>query len=257
MTQRRANVSIEVVAKFNFDGMFTGIVEKIGTVIDRNDQDDSPGSGGGVSATIGDCSEILGDVNLGDSISTNGVCLTVTELDPDLKYFKVGISPETLRRSNLGELKVGSKVNLERAVTSDIRLGGHIVQGHVDTIALITEKRPDGNAIWFSFQLRDPKYISYIVEKGFITVDGTSLTVTDVNYKSALFSIMMVSYTQEKVILPSKELGETVNIEVEFTGKLVEQQIELSLTSQLNDENSPLTKLISSLIDKKIASISK
>lgn len=233
--------------------MFTGLVETIGTVLEYTSVDTSSSGGNGVSITIGDCSSILVDVHLGDSISTNGVCLTVTEFDEAKTYFKVGVAPETLRRTNLGDLKADSKVNLERAVTSDVRLGGHVVQGHVDTIAAIISSVPDGNAITFTFQLRDKQYMSYIVEKGFISVDGTSLTVTAVDYGTSEFSIMMVSYTQAKVIMPLKEVGDFVNIEVDLTGKLIEKQIEISLGSQMNDENTALAKLIERIVDKKLS----
>lgn len=234
--------------------MFTGLVETIGTVLEYVEVDTSSSGGNGVSITIGDCSEILVDVHLGDSISTNGVCLTVTEFDEKKTQFKVGVAPETLRRTDLGDLKQGSKVNLERAVTSEVRLGGHVVQGHVDTIATITKRVPDGNAITFTFKLRDEEYINYIVEKGFIAVDGTSLTVTDVNYDTFEFSIMMISYTQSKVVLPLKPVGGTVNIEVDLTGKLLEKQIEINLNSQIKNELSALNKLITSIIEKKLAS---
>lgn len=232
--------------------MFTGLVETIGTVLEYTQLDLSHSGGNGVSAVIGNCLEILNDVHLGDSICTNGVCLTVTEFDQDKTQFKVGIAPETLRRSNLGDLHPGSKVNLERAVTSEVRLGGHVVQGHVDTIATITKKKADGNSIAFTFQLRERENINYIVEKGFVAVDGTSLTVTGVNYATGEFSIMLVSYSQGKVILPSKALGDSVNIEVDYTGKLVEKQIELTLEGQLRQDNSPLVAFISRLVEQKV-----
>lgn len=235
--------------------MFTGLVEIIGTVSDYSKLDSSESGGNGVSMTITDCKEILTDVHLGDSISTNGVCLTVTEFNDEKTEFKVGLAPETLRRSNLGSLQAGSKVNLERAVTSDVRLGGHVVQGHVDTVASIVSKTPDGNAITFTFELRDKQYISYIVEKGFISIDGTSLTVTDVDYKKCEFSIMMVAYTQNKVIMPLKQIGDFVNIEVDLTGKLIEAQIDANLNSQISNEESGLSKLLSQIIDKKIEDI--
>lgn len=232
--------------------MFTGLIETIGTILEYNELDNSDSGGNGVSAIIGDCLEILVDVHLGDSISTNGVCLTVTEFDSAKTQFKVGIAPETLRRSNLGQLRKSSKVNLERAVTSEVRLGGHVVQGHVDTTATITNKTPDGNSIAFTFQLRDKENINYIVEKGFIAIDGTSLTVTGVDYATGEFSIMLVSYSQGKVILPAKNKGDSVNIEVDFTGKLVEKQIEITLEGQFKNENSPLVQFITRLVEQKI-----
>lgn len=232
--------------------MFTGLVETIGTVLDYSQHDNTETGGNGVSITIGNCSEILEDVKLGDSISTNGVCLTVTEFNPGRTLFKVGVAPETLRKTNLGDLKHGAPVNLERAVTSEVRLGGHIVQGHVDTIATIVGKKPDGNAITYTFELRDKEFISYIVHKGFIAIDGTSLTVTNVKLSKGQFSIMLISYSQEKVILSKKEVNDTVNIEVDLTGKLIEKQIEVNLTAQIENDESPLNKLITSLVEKKV-----
>lgn len=227
--------------------MFTGIVETVGVIVEYNEQDSSAAGGNGVSLVIGNASVVLEDVHLGDSICTNGVCLTVTEFTADT--FKVGISPETLRLSNLGELRVGSKVNLERAVTSDVRLGGHVVQGHVDGIAKIVSKIPDGNAINFTFATTS-KILQYIVYKGFIAVDGVSLTVTSVT--DTTFAIAMVAYTQEKVILPGKSIGDTVNIEVDFTGKLIEKQVENLLKNQIGEQDSPLAKLVEQLIEKKL-----
>lgn len=232
--------------------MFTGIVETLGTILSYETLDSSESGGNGVSMVIGDAAAVLSDVQLGDSICTNGVCLTVTEFDDARTQFKVGVSPETLRRSNLGELKKGDKVDLERAVSSNTRMGGHVVQGHVDTIATITNKLPENNAINFTFQLRDRQYINYIVEKGFICVDGASLTVTGVNYTTAEFSIQMVAYTQEKVVISSKREGDTVNIEVDVAGKLIEKQVELVLTGMATNENSAVAKALDALIEKKI-----
>lgn len=231
--------------------MFTGLVETMGTVLEYSVLDQTETGGNGVSAVIS-AGEILADVNLGDSICTDGVCLTVTEFDDARAWFKVGIAPETLRRSNLGNLRPGAKVNLERAVTSDVRMGGHVVQGHVDTVATITRKEADGNSIAFTFQLRDRNNINYIVEKGFVAVDGTSLTVTGVNYATAEFSIMMVDYTQGKVVMPTKQVGGCVNIEVDYTGKLVEQQIEIALAGQLERADSALARFIAAAVEKKV-----
>ncbi|CAN3374497.1 hypothetical protein DIURU_004717 [Diutina rugosa] len=232
--------------------MFTGIVETLGTILSYETLDSSESGGNGVSMVIGDAAAVLSDVQLGDSICTNGVCLTVTEFDDARTQFKVGVSPETLRRSNLGDLKKGDKVDLERAVSSNTRMGGHVVQGHVDTIATITKKQPENNAINFTFQLRDRQYINYIVEKGFICVDGASLTVTAVDYTTAEFSIQMVAYTQEKVVISGKNEGNTVNIEVDVAGKLIEKQVELVLTGMVSNEDSAVAKALNSLIEKKI-----
>lgn len=230
--------------------MFTGLVEQVGTVVEYKEVDTEDFNG--VTILIGDCSEILVDAKLGDLISTNGVCLTVTALDDAKTQFKVGVAPETIRRTNLGDLKPGSKVNLERAVTADVRLGGHVVQGHVDTIATIVNRGSEGNALTFKFELRDRQYMQYIVEKGFISIDGTSLTITGVDYDTCQFSIMMVSYTQQKVIMPLKNVGDTVNIEVDLTGKLIEGQIVAYLDQQMAHKDSKLAKLIENIIDQKI-----
>lgn len=231
--------------------MFTGIIEQIGSVQKYLALDDSQTGGNGASLTIENAGPILKDCHLGDSIAINGTCLTVTEFNND--SFKVGISDETLRRTTLGSSKVGDKVNLERAISGNVRFGGHLVQGHVDTIAEIINRHPDGNSISFTFRLRDSEFINYIVPKGFIAVDGTSLTVTGVNYQEATFSIMMVAYTQSKVVLPLKKIGDYVNIEVDLTGKLISRQVELQLGSQISNENSPLYQLVSRIIDKKLS----
>lgn len=180
-----------------------------------------------------------------------GVCLTVTEFDKNT--FKVGIAPETLRRTNLGQIKKGDHVNLERAVAGHVRFGGHFVQGHVDTVAEIVEKKPDGNAISFTFKLRDPQYILYVVEKGFISVDGASLTVTAVNDKNATFSVMLIAYTQEKVVTASKKVGDLINVEVDLMGKLVEKQLNYQIERQISEGNLSLEGLVEKIIDKKLA----
>ncbi|KAI5958701.1 RIB5 [Candida pseudojiufengensis] len=231
--------------------MFTGLIETIGVVEEYND------SSNGVTITITDCSPILEDVHLGDSISTNGVCLTVIDFDELKTKFKVGVAPETLRLTNLGNLNKNSKVNLERAVTSDVRLGGHVVQGHVDTIATIVNKTKDGEAISYTFELRDKNFINYIVHKGFIAIDGTSLTVTNVDDSKGQFSIMLISYSQSKVILSQKNIGDTVNIEVDLTGKLIEKQIEINLKQLMNSEDSILNQLITSIVERKVKELIK
>ncbi|QPG72811.1 hypothetical protein FOA43_000113 [Brettanomyces nanus] len=231
--------------------MFTGIVEAIGEVKEYLSSDISEAGGNGASVTIKNADSILGDCHLGDSIAINGTCLTVTRFDSDT--FKVGISDETLRRTNLGLLSRGDKVNLERAISGNVRFGGHMVQGHIDTVAKIVDRQADGNSISFQFQLRDREFINYIVLKGFIAVDGTSLTVTDVDYREAAFKIMMVAYTQNKVVLPKKRLGDLVNVEVDLTGKLIARQVELQLEGQAFNKNSTLYKLVSKIVDQKLA----
>lgn len=146
-----------------------------------------------------------------------GTCLTVTEFDKET--FKVGVAPESLRRTNLGELKVGSKVNLERAMDAQKRFGGHIVQGHVDCTVTITSITPEGNSLWFKFHVPDRQLMRYIIPKGFIALDGTSLTVCDVDDDAQTFTIMMIAHTQQHVIMPLKKVGDHVNLEVDMMAK--------------------------------------
>lgn len=193
---------------------------------------------------------MLSDVHLGDSIAINGVCLTVTEFDATT--FKVGVAPETLRRTNLGSLVTKQNVNMERAVAGHVRFGGHFVQGHVDTTATIVGKVPDGNAITFTFKLRDPQYMLYIVEKGFITVDGASLTVTAVDDEAAKFSVMLIAYTQGKVVTSKKNVGDEINVEVDLMGKLVEKQVNFQIAKQLSDGESGIAALIEKAVAAKL-----
>lgn len=237
--------------------MFTGIVEAIGTIKEYKPFDDTKSGGQGVSVTIENASKVLRDCHIGDSIAVDGVCLTVTEFDED--SFKVGISPETLRRTTVGSWRAGGKVNLERAVAQETRFGGHYVQGHVDTVAKIVSREKDANSIIFGFQLRDPEYNKFIVEKGFICIDGTSLTVTRVvaddkgsGSNVSTFYIAMIKHTQESVTMPLKSIGDEVNIEVDITGKLIEKQITAALESQIQNEGSPLHRVLEKLIDEKL-----
>lgn len=205
--------------------------------------------------TISNCAEILDDVHLGDSISVNGTCLTVTEFGKN--EFKVGVAPETLRRTNLGSLKEGSRVNLERAVSASMRMGGHFVQGHVDTIATILETRQDGNAITFRLQPRDKSVLRYIVEKGYITLDGASLTITAVDDDSAWWEVMLIAYTQEKVIMGKKKKGDDVNVEVDMVGKYVEKSVAGYFENNGISGGAMLEKLVQKLVDKRMSNSGK
>lgn len=228
--------------------MFTGIVELIGVVSQFEQLDVTESGGNGISLTIKDATEILGDCHLGDSIAVNGVCLTVTEFDSNT--FKVGVAPETLRRSNLGQLKTNDRVNLERAVSGEVRFGGHFVQGHVDTTGEIIALQPDENALTVTVKVKEPSLMKYIVEKGFITLDGTSLTVTAVDDDLATFSIMLIAYTQQKVIIASKHVGDTINIEVDVMGKLVEKQLQPVLQKIVN---TSLQSLVDRAVEAKLS----
>ena len=212
--------------------------------------DESSSGGGGTSLTISGCSEILDDAHLGDSISINGTCLTVTEFDKN--DFKVGVSPETLRRTNLGSLKEGSGVNLERAVSAATRMGGHFVQGHVDTIASILQTRPDGNAITFRLQPKDKSVLRYIVEKGYVTLDGASLTVTAVDDEEGWFEIMLIAYTQEKVVMGKKKQAEDVNVEVDMVGKYVEKSVAGYFEGGRWDGGQMLEKMVQRMVDDRL-----
>jgi riboflavin synthase len=182
---------------------------------------------------------------------TVGTCLTATEFDKD--SFKVGVAPETLRCTNLGkyralqcttrrrktnsasigDLKVGEKVNLERAMDSKKRFGGHMVQGHVDNTVKIIEIKPEGNSIWYHFQMEesDKDKMRYVIPKGYVCLDGTSLTVCDVNDEERTFSIMMIAHTQANVIMPSKKVGDRVNVEVDMLAKYALKSLEDAIKS--------------------------
>ncbi|KAL1800441.1 hypothetical protein ACET3X_000783 [Alternaria dauci] len=236
--------------------MFTGLVETIGTVAALEKLDQTASGGGGTSLTISGCDEILGDAHLGDSVSVNGTCLTVTEFTKS--SFKIGCAPETLRRTNLGSLKEGSKVNLERAVSANTRMGGHFVQGHVDTIATIESVTPDGNALTFRFKPRDPSVLRYIVEKGYVTIDGASLTVTKVqDGPEGWWEVMLIAYTQEKVVTAGKKPGDDVNVEVDQVGKYVEKSVAGYFEGSSNGEFAILEKMVSKLVDERLKALGK
>jgi riboflavin synthase len=201
--------------------------------------------------TISDCACILTDCTLGDSISVNGICLTVTSFTTT--SFKIGAAPETLRRTNLGSLTQGSKVNLERAVSAHTRMGGHFVQGHVDTVADIVSVTPDNEARVFRLKPRDSSVLRYIVEKGYVTLDGASLTITAVHDRQAWFEVMMISYTQEKVVMGAKQKGDSVNIEVDCVGKYVEKSVVGYFEGKTGGEPAILDKIVSRLVDEKLS----
>lgn len=213
--------------------MFTGLVEHIGIVNAVVPHDPSQSGGNGFSLTVGEAAPILSDCHIGDSISINGVCLTVTEFDQN--SFKVGLSPETLHRSSLGSIKPGDGVNLERAMSASSRFGGHFVQGHVDATAVIAEQFPDGNSLRLTFHLPqtaspdDEDLMLFLIPKGYVAIDGASLTLTAVKDKDRSFSVMLIAHTQAKITLAKKQIGEKVNIEVDMVGKYVQRSLQASL----------------------------
>ena len=168
--------------------------------------------------------------------------------------FKVGIAPETLRRTNLGSLKKGSRINLERAVSASTRMGGHFVQGHVDTVATIIEVTQDGNARTYKLQPRDRAVLRYIVEKGFVTLDGASLTITEVEDGSdGWFAVMLIAYTQERVVTAAKDKGEEVNVEVDMVSKYVEKSVQGYFDDKAGEAGSLpiLEKMIRRIVDER------
>lgn len=214
--------------------MFTGIVETQGTISKVQNNPDNFIVTINVTGT-----DFLSDCHVGDSISCCGICLTVIEFSnestTESAWFKVGISQETLRRTSIEKMwKEKSKLNLERAMgMGNHRFGGHYVQGHVDTVATVIEKDSEGDSINHGFQLRDKEYEEFIVEKGFITVDGASLTVTKVEPEGK-FWISMIKHTQE--VLVPREIGDQVNIEVDLTGKLIAKQVKLYMDKYMKKD---------------------
>lgn len=191
--------------------MFTGIIEEVGVVKSIRM--------GAQSAVITiQAEKVMEDIHVGDSIATNGVCLTVTSFDKN--SYSVDVMHETLRRTNLGTLKSGSRVNLERAMAADGRFGGHIVAGHVDDPGTITSMEKDDNAIWITIRTT-PAILKYIVEKGSIAIDGISLTVARVDDKS--FAVSVIPHTGANTTLLEKKPGDTVNLETDMVGKYVEK----------------------------------
>lgn len=191
--------------------MFTGIIEEIGTIEKMQKNNHS-------CVLVIKAFRILEDMNLGDSISVNGICLTVTSFN---KYtFNVDVMNETWRRTALEKLKCGSCVNLERAVPVNGKLGGHIVTGHIDGTGIIKAIRQDNNAIWYQITAHN-KILSLIVEKGSIAIDGISLTVAKVSKTS--FSVSVIPHTLEQTTLKSKKVNDLVNLENDILGKYIEK----------------------------------
>ena len=187
--------------------MFTGIIEEVGA-LERL-------AGGEIAI----CAEkVLEDVALGDSIAVNGICLTVTHFDA--AHFTADVMPETVRRTSLAELKRGSHVNLERALTLRSRLGGHIVSGHIDGMGTIAAMKEEGNAILLTVRA-GADILRYIVEKGSVALDGISLTVARVSATD--FTVSLIPHTREITNLREKRMGSRLNIETDILGKYVEK----------------------------------
>ncbi|GKU79594.1 riboflavin synthase [Paenibacillus sp. L3-i20] len=191
--------------------MFTGLVEEVGKLKSVSRQ------GEAMVITISGAI-VTKDVKLGDSISVNGVCLTVTSFDRS--SFTVDVMPETYRKSSLHELKTGEPVNLERAMQAGARFGGHIVQGHVDGTGHVVSRKVDANAVVFTVRLTDPNNLRYIIPKGSVTIDGVSLTVVDTTEDG--FTVSIIPHTLAQTALQNRYSGHTVNIESDIIGKYVD-----------------------------------
>lgn len=191
--------------------MFTGIIEEKGSVLGIRMGEKS------ARLKLG-CNEILSGTKLGDSISVNGVCLTVTAAAEN--SFEADVMPETMRATNLGHLRPGDAVNLERALSPGGRLGGHIVSGHIDGTGRIIELKKEDNAVWITVEAK-PEILRYIIHKGSVAVDGISLTVQHVDDKS--FKIAVIPHTRDYTTLQDKKVGYVVNLECDIIGKYVER----------------------------------
>jgi riboflavin synthase len=187
--------------------MFTGIIEEIGKI-----------SSASTTKLVISARQVVDGIKLGDSIAINGACLTVTDFDR--ASFSVDVMPETSQRTNLGQLTAGDGVNLERPTTLGGQLGGHLVQGHIDDIGRIISMEWEGEALLFRFEA-PPEVMRYTAPKGFIAVDGISLTITEKDNSS--FQVSVVEYTRQNTTLSSRKVGDVVNLEVDIIAKYVAQ----------------------------------
>ena len=208
--------------------MFTGIIEEIGAIAQIT-------RGAHLGQIIIQAEKILEDCKIGDSIAVNGACLTVIRTDAD--SFIVDVAPETLRRTNLGELSSGDKVNLERSLRLQDRLGGHIVLGHVDEVGVITSMQAEDNATIMRVAVSDDA-MRYIVQKGSACVDGVSLTIA--NLLDDSFDVSLIPHTKQVTTMGAKRVGDRVNIEVDILGRYVER-----LLSQETKQSSISTDFLS------------
>ena len=209
--------------------MFTGIIEEVGTV-------KSIQSGKSSSVLRIKGQKVVQGTRIGDSIATNGICLTVTKIEND--SFEADVMSESLKRTNIGTMIPGSFVNLERALSLETRLGGHIVSGHIDGTGQISEFKRDDNAVWLTIET-DPGILRYIIEKGSIAIDGVSLTVAAVDDQS--FQVSIIPHTGEETVLLRKQPGDTVNLECDMIGKYVEKLLGLNSKKQ-PQESSRITQ---------------
>lgn len=206
--------------------MFTGIIEEVGTVQNIS----LKGNSGSISIKA---SKVLENSLIGDSIAVNGVCLTVTNMTNS--SFTADVMAETVRRTNLGFLTSGSKVNLERAMAADGRFGGHIVSGHIDGTGTIISLKKEENAVWVHIKASQ-EIINLIVEKGSITIDGISLTVASVDDSTSQFAVSVIPHTASETTLLTKSCGDIVNLENDIVAKYVQKLLGINGDS---DKQSP------------------
>ena len=215
--------------------MFTGIIQALGSVENSEKRD------GDIRLTI-DCAELdLSRTRQGDSIAVNGACLTAIELGE--RSFSADVSLETMDKTCLGELTVGSPVNLEKALTLNDALGGHLVSGHVDGVGRLLQTQPDARSIRYRFEI-DPALQHYLAAKGSVTVDGTSLTVNHVDANR--FDVNIVPHTQQKTIFQYYQPGTRVNIEVDIIARYLERLLTGRADAAVEKDQQLLETLIKS-----------
>lgn len=210
--------------------MFTGIVEEVGTI-----KEIKKGTKSAVLTIKGDV--VTQGSILGDSIAVNGVCLTVTSLSGNI--FTADVMAETMRRTSLGALVQGSKVNLERAMAANGRFGGHIVSGHIDGTGVIKDYTREDNAVWVTIGA-DKKILKYIIEKGSIAIDGISLTVAYVD--STCFKVSIIPHTASETTLLTKKPGDIVNLENDVIGKYVEKLLHFDKVEEEKQTSSGISE---------------
>ncbi len=193
--------------------MFTGIIEEIGKVKEIR-------RAGNASQMTVQAEKVCSDLKVGDSLNTNGVCLTVVRFTP--KEFTVDVMPETLSRSNLGQLRPGSPVNLERALTLSSRLGGHLVSGHIDGTGTVEQTWTEDNATWFRITA-GADLMKYLVPKGSVALDGISLTVVDADDRS--FTVSVIPHTSQETTITGRRPGDLINMECDMIAKYTEKLI--------------------------------
>ncbi|NEU04125.1 riboflavin synthase [Clostridium sp. ATCC 25772] len=210
--------------------MFTGIVEEIGLVLSIKDVDKS-------KVIKIKCKKVIEDIDIGDSICTNGVCLTATKLGKD--YFIADVMMESLKLSNISKLKEGDSVNLERALSVNGRLNGHIVSGHIDGMGTIIGAENHGNSTVIKVECSN-ELLQYMVCKGSVTLDGTSLTISSL--KENYFEVSIIPHTKDESIIFKKNIGQAINIECDMLLKYIKRLMDFS-TYKSNENNITLNLL--------------